>query len=153
MNRKLSAFVTYCSLLLVSLPAMAEQTTDRVPVAAKFNGNPSEAPVRFDAERLQAPTASLGLFSNHYSGSHPGAYHFAVLFNDGFSLFEGSVQLEDGSIWAVWYEDMYKTTNWLDTDLIVISRNTSLFSSYDFILTNSKHRRVDFGQSLYGSFI
>lgn len=61
--------------------------------------------------------------------SHPGAFHNPVLIGD-------TVKLEDGSFWAISPDDSYKTLNWLATDAIVITKNSSWFSSYNFRLSN-----------------
>lgn len=133
--KKFIVFALGCCLLLPSMSLRADLLEGRVPVAARINANSSDLLARHEGEKLATPSASYSLFSP-YTSSYYGVYHFAVLFNDAFSIYEGSVELEDGSIWTIWYEDLYKTANWLDTDLIVISRNPSLFSSYDYLLTN-----------------
>lgn len=113
MMKKSSLVKILCTLFLAAAPILAAE-----PIAAMANRQ------------------SFSMADTYYTDSHPGAYHSAVAISDAFSFSEGSVEFEDGSIWAVWYEDIYKTSNWLASDLIVISRNNSLFSSYDYRLTN-----------------
>jgi len=68
--------------------------------------------------------------SVHYT-THPGAYHNPI----GISLF-GDIELEDGSIWKVAPSDSYITLSWLQTDLLIVTPNHSLFTSYSFKITN-----------------
>lgn len=69
--------------------------------------------------------------ANFYS-THAGAYHkpYAV------SLLGDTVELEDGSIWAVKKGDRYKTMDWLTSDSLVITPNHNFFSSYTYRITN-----------------
>lgn len=65
-----------------------------------------------------------------YFTTHPGAYHHP------YSMTPISIELEDGSIWVYHPADAYVTVGWLPTDLIVITPNHTIFSSYDYRLTN-----------------
>lgn len=71
------------------------------------------------------------VFSTYYT-THPGAFHQPFL----VTAFGESVQLEDGSIWSVNPNDSYKTLNWLTSDIIWITPNSSWFSSYNYCLVN-----------------
>jgi hypothetical protein len=93
----------------------------------------------FENQQTFAPiSAEWGDYaaSTWYYTSHPGAYHSVVAISDSFSFLQGSIELDDGSIWTCWFEDMYKMDTWLATDLILISRNNAMISSYDYKLTN-----------------
>lgn len=143
---KLNIALLFCCLTLVSVPLAAGEYVEkkqRVSVSGKklthAASSSSEESALDSEQKYHGPFAGYHapIFSNSWSStSHYGAYHSVVSISDSFSLLEGSVELEDGSIWAIWYEDIYKTSNWLATDLIVISRNKALFSSYDFKITN-----------------
>lgn len=67
-----------------------------------------------------------------YLTTHKGAFHNPV----AVSLLGDAVELEDGSIWSVCSSDRYKTLDWMTGDLIVITSNHSIFSSYDYHLIN-----------------
>jgi len=76
---------------------------------------------------------SKNLFStNTFYTTHPGAYQNLA----SVSFLGDSVELMDGSIWAVSTLDAYKTISWLHSDVIVITQNHSWFSSYFYRLTN-----------------
>jgi hypothetical protein len=64
--------------------------------------------------------------------SHMGAYHHPVL----ITPMGDTIELEDGSRWGVRYSDRNKNYNWLTSDTIKITPNTSWFSSYQYKLTN-----------------
>lgn len=64
--------------------------------------------------------------------THAGAYHNPVY----VSLFGDSVELEDGSIWNIKSGDAKKTLNWMTSDVIVVTQNTTPLSSYMFRLRN-----------------
>lgn len=67
-----------------------------------------------------------------YVTTHEGVFHFPK----AVSYLGDTVELEDGSIWTVCYNDTYKTLNWLTSDMIIIVPNDSLFSSYNYKLIN-----------------
>lgn len=77
-----------------------------------------------------------------YYSSHPGAFHKAV-----FVSFSGDVlHFEDGSSWGVYFEDRYKTCNWLTSDTLVILPNNNLYSPYKYKVYNQntgEYLRVD----------
>lgn len=75
---------------------------------------------------FKTPTASV-----RYT-SHSGAFHSPL----SVSLLGDTVELEDGSIWAVAAGDTYKTLNWLTSDLLVITPNHTWFSNYLYCMTN-----------------
>jgi hypothetical protein len=61
---------------------------------------------------------------------YTGAYHYTT----GFSIYNGWIELEDGSIWAIAPGDSYKIANWLFQDILTVSPND--FSPYQFVITN-----------------
>lgn len=67
-----------------------------------------------------------------YVTSHDGAFHNPYL----VSAFGDTVELEDGSIWAVRSSDKHKTLNWWTDDIVVITQNDAWFSSYDYAIVN-----------------
>lgn len=67
-----------------------------------------------------------------YFTTHPGAFHNPL----SVSLLGDTIELEDGSVWAVSSSDSYKTMNWLTTDLLVITPNHEWFSIYEYCVTN-----------------
>ena len=131
MRKKLKIFAAICCFCLAALPLLAGEGIGK-RLSEKAENTSTK---KMLSEELLA-YHYYPVESSWFSSSHPGAFYNAVLIDDTFSLFEGSLHLNDGSIWAVWYEDVYKMSYWLATDWIVISRNHSLFSSYDFKLTN-----------------
>lgn len=83
--------------------------------------------------QLDKSVESLKKFAKGvYYTSHPGAYQNPV----SISYFGDTVELMDGSIWAIAASDAYKVVNWLPTDAVVITANHNWFSSYSFRLTN-----------------
>lgn len=64
--------------------------------------------------------------------SHMGAYHHPLI----ITPLGDAVELEDGSIWSVNFNDRNKTYNWLTSDTLKITPNKSWFSSYKYRLTN-----------------
>lgn len=67
-----------------------------------------------------------------FVSTHPAAFHRPL----SVSLSGDSIELEDGSIWAVAGGDAYKTLNWLTSDLLVITPNPKWFLIYDYCITN-----------------
>lgn len=144
--------MSLCSLLLTSSLLMAEDTAEHIPVGTRAkpkaeliahkaacaemvaknlgeDGNTlptSKANLKSVASRAVAKSVAKGIFHT----AHPGAYHRAI------SLTPISIELEDGSIWLFHPSDSYITASWFPTDLIVITPNHSIFSSYDYRLTN-----------------
>lgn len=84
------------------------------------------------AKVVSSKLASQLLAKSLYYTMHPGAYHNPV----SISIFGDTLEIEDGSIWAISSSDAYTTLNWFSTDLIVITPNHSWFSAYNFRLTN-----------------
>jgi hypothetical protein len=69
-----------------------------------------------------------------YLGPRPfGPYTHWVVALDKYA---GHVFLEDGSSWTVAHEDWTLFDKWLINDFIIIGRNDSWFSSYEYILIN-----------------
>lgn len=65
-----------------------------------------------------------------YDITHQGAIHFP-------NVITGNVlEIEDGSLWAICSSHLYKTTNWITTDKLIITQNTIWFSSYDHCVVN-----------------
>lgn len=97
---------------------------------------PSEKRDEASAESLQSKSmknvsAKMFAKSLQYT-THPGAFHSPI----NISVFGDAIETEDGSIWAVAPNDSYIALNWFPTDLIVVTPNHSLFSSYYYRLTN-----------------
>lgn len=135
-----------CGALLTSSVLIGEEASIKERVAIGVRAEPVEK----QAARLEAraklvaanvdeegqPIAEADketVSSNgYYYTSHNGAYHSPV----GISIYGGSIELEDGSIWNAYPGDIYKVQNWLPTDIVVITPNHSWFSSYSYKLTN-----------------
>lgn len=81
---------------------------------------------------LSAKMTPKGINATTYYTTHEGAFHHPY----SVSLLGDTVELEDGSIWAVCSSDRYKTLDWMTGDLIIITPNDSWFSSYDYKLVN-----------------
>lgn len=71
-------------------------------------------------------------FAAYFYTTHAGAIHHPFAIN----VFGDKVELEDGSVWSVCYEDTYKVLNWLTSDTIVITPNHEWFSAYNYRLYN-----------------
>lgn len=75
--------------------------------------------------------------STYYSGfdlytSHEGAMHHVVAITPNGN----EITLVDGSTWRVRSSDCYRVLNWLTTDEILITPNSSFFSLYDYKMIN-----------------
>lgn len=88
----------------------------------------TKGPEQEDSESKTAKNLS----KSTYLTTHKGAFHNPI----SVSLLGDAVELEDGSIWSVCSSDRYKTLDWMTGDLIVITLNHGLFSSYDYHLSN-----------------
>lgn len=75
---------------------------------------------------------ALTLAKKMYVTTHPAAYQSLV----ALSFYGDTIELMDGSIWAVSPYESYKLANWFPSDAIVISPNQDWFSSYSFRLLN-----------------
>ncbi|MFQ5728950.1 MAG: hypothetical protein ACE5GN_01145 [Waddliaceae bacterium] len=73
-----------------------------------------------------------GMDATIYYTTHEGAFHHPL----AVSLLGDTVELEDGSIWAVSSGDRYKTLDWMTGDVIIIKPNHCWLSSYDYRLVN-----------------
>ncbi|NGX43661.1 MAG: hypothetical protein K940chlam7_01960 [Chlamydiae bacterium] len=90
-----------------------------------------------DGEEDQVPDAPYnlvkkGVNATTYYTTHEGAFHNPL----AVSLLGDTVELEDGSIWAVNSSDRYKTLDWMTGDTIIVTPNHSWFSSYDYCFIN-----------------
>lgn len=84
-------------------------------------------------EKAQARSLTQKSFdATTYYTTHEGAFHRPI----AVSFLGDTVELEDGSIWAVSSGDRYKTLDWMTGDTIIIIPNSSWFSSYDYSLVN-----------------
>lgn len=110
-----------------------EATPERLPVGIR------EVPIkermeiqqqRFERAQ-QASTKMMKGMSIEYT-SHTGAFHHPIF----ITPLGDTIELEDGSIWAVHPNDRFKTYNWLTSDAIKITPNHAWFSSYTFRITN-----------------
>lgn len=70
-------------------------------------------------------------YSTDYT-SHPGAYHRIY----DMTFMGDLIELDDGSIWEVCFDDLYKSSYWRLDEKIVITPNHNWFSSHEFVLTN-----------------
>ena len=73
-----------------------------------------------------------GVNAATYYTTHEGAFHRPL----AVSFLGDSVELEDGSIWAVCSSDRYQTLDWMTGDVIIIIPNHDWFSVYDYRLVN-----------------
>lgn len=70
----------------------------------------------------------------YYYTSHVGAIHYPFRVWE----FREKIELQDGTIWSVAYSDRWKLVDWLTTDIVLILRNHSIFSIYDYVLVNQR---------------
>lgn len=56
------------------------------------------------------------------------------------SVLGDTVEIEDGSRWAISYYDSYRVKNWRTSDVLVITQNHSWFSSYTYRIVNKTSR-------------
>lgn len=80
---------------------------------------------------------ALSLFGQIVSDQFPAAYfpsscHSLV----SISPSSDSIQLEDGSVWKMGDPDTFKSLYWRPSDPLMITQNTSWFSSYKYRLVN-----------------
>jgi len=106
----------------------AEENQDQKAGGGECEGDNCPVPV----EGRMHKAINAGVDAKTYYTSHEGAYHnpYAV------SLFGDTVELEDGSIWAVSLSDRHKTLDWMTSDVILVTQNTSWFSVYNYVLVN-----------------
>jgi hypothetical protein len=141
MNKKFLALVlaSLCSLTLLYGEESAEK--NRVPIGERTRPQTKNIEKSVEqAKNIEEDTSDVhsAAFANNASShafsytSHAGAYHSALAIYDA----TGTVMLEDESVWTLYWGDVYKVSNWLPTDLIVIKPHTSLFSSYRYELVN-----------------
>ena len=93
-----------------------------------------------------------GIFSD-YPRFYQGSHHWAT----NVSFFGDAVELEDGSIWKVYFGDAYKTLGWLTSDRIYIKPNDEYFSIYDYKIVNVTTEQVvkanlSVGPHIFGVF-
>lgn len=116
-----------------SVEVRMAQLETRAKMAALHPEEKKEsANVNKNIAKSMLPNKKYNVAKSLYYTSHPSAYQHPV----AISYFGESVELMDGSVWTVASSDAYKVTNWLTTDLLIITPNHSWFSNYGFRLTN-----------------
>jgi hypothetical protein len=91
------------------------------------------------APAAEESTPALESPQGAFKASSYATSHMGTFYNPVFVSFLGDqLQLHDGSIWSIYYNDAYKTLNWITSDLLVITPNHEMFSSYLFKITNQQ---------------
>lgn len=98
----------------------------RAKEAQEESSNDSlQACVETKSARVSSKSHNAGVFIT----MHQGVYYHPLTTG-------GVIRLHDGSHWVVKFDDLYKTANWLPTDVVVITPNQEWFSLYDYVITN-----------------
>lgn len=92
-------------------------------------------------------------FTDSPLGFYPPATHFIA----EISPYTDTIRLEDGSLWRTNSSHRDELLRWAANDMIVISQNTSWFSSFRFRLTNRTtqsyvHAEISLGPVLGGAY-
>ncbi len=143
-------FNTFIGLALLHAPLSAEakETEEHIPVGersishAEYVKMIEEKLTKMKEANDETVSEEIGdredskivkkIRKSTYTTTHEGAFHYPV----SVSYLGDSIQLEDGSMWAVSLSDTYKTLNWLTSDIIIIVPNHDIFSSYYYRLIN-----------------
>lgn len=142
--KKLS-LICLCSLF-ISSTLFAADMSNHIPTGDR--AEPMEQMAAHEQARIEMQSKNLDemgnpISMNHHAAamvaqdvaftSHPGAYHGII------SLTPYDVELEDGSIWVIHPSDMHLISDWLPSDVVVITPNHNIFSSYYYRLTNQNN--------------
>lgn len=154
-KRILSPLVAaFCGFLLVTATLTAETLPEKSHSVVGERAEPAEQKIarlqerqaafakaaaapqkKGKAAQLKSLEANASLFGSSSSvkyTTHPAAYQSPI----SISFLGDTVELTDGSMWRIHPSDTYKTITWFATDVVVITPNHSLFSFYDYRLTN-----------------
>lgn len=120
------------------------RATDLLNAVEKTVAEPSELMLQASNECRQSEKtvssledADLLQEKGVYFTTNPNAMHFVTAVTQPYG---SPVQLEDGSIWGVYSEDMHRTLNWLTTDNIILApcRDSFWCSVYPYRLVNQQ---------------
>lgn len=134
-------WIGLCGVLMSTAALVADEPREHMPVGSRAEAlemrlaRLEERAEKAAAAREEESMKPQKLMKSVYYTTHPGAYQH--LFQ--VSNFGRTIELADGSIWAVNPSEAYITLGWLwqyNPDVMVITPNHSYYSSYPFRLTN-----------------
>lgn len=109
-----------------------QDRTDQIEKVRKGEISVDDEQVKLALEQESSEDSATQKDFVTYYTTHQGAFHFPI----AVTLLGENVELEDGSIWVVNPNDRYNTLNWMTGDVIIITPNHALFSSYMYCLVN-----------------
>lgn len=136
-------WIGLCGVLMSTAALAAAESGEREHTPIGSRAEALEMRIAKLEERAQKEAAAKAeesmkpqkLMKSIYYTAHPGAYQSLFEVYD----FGTSIELADGSIWAVRPSDAYIASTWLwqyNPDLVVITPNHTCCSAYPFRLTN-----------------
>lgn len=138
-NRSSPLLMSLCTVLLsMSLYGTDLDNEARIPAGERAvstemrlaDRQESNALAEVDQEQEAALAAAKRLKCPAVT-THQGAYQTLKS-----ATVYGDLELSDGSIWKVSSKDTFKILSWLNTDLLVITQNRNIFSSYSYKIVN-----------------